>query len=863
MYSDEDPADLSAQDDDFEFAESTQGEARRAFRSDRWKAAKGLPSAGGPYGKAGRGLQGITLKVRHAETREPLPGCEVFVADNNKERQLQRIELLIKNPRLLGDPAALALRVGRRWTSNSKGEAFGFVSTGFLTLAVKSPNFVGVRTVHLGVPLNPEDSRDEVITLLAFPLLNVRARLLNDEGEVAKGLNVRIFRGGVPARQIWQVPRGQDLGAIKASVSLGHDASSGASLPPSSEPTSAWVVDGVFRKPQVFEIVNRLSSEDPQILRLPPYAYLDLELVTPKGVRLEDPVSLKVAMAVRPGESSPGPQSHGPGSFLQVTAQKGRARIGPVGLGIQLKIQAEPSAQSEFEAKSFYLETPTQSESPLGRVLQWDKGRRTMVGRILDDTGVPKPHRTVELVLSLMSPGGSVRWRKAISSDALGNFRFPFPKGAVLAESVEASLQLIDGDPYLAQSSYREVSKVFSFDADQELIDAADLVLSAPAVLAEGKVVDDLGAPLSGVRVTATMLLGRRSGKRSYLPSRLGNKSAAVNVSDRNGHFRLLSLVGDRHDEVLSLQFRKSGYVRNKRHSIRRGETNIVLSLTRTGMIKGKILLSKEMKRTQFMVALSTDGKVHPRARRRRLSRTGDFSALNVPPGNYSLFLLVDGQQVVTEVCDVDLAPGETLVFEDVDLRSRLHAFKLTFVDARQKPLRGVVLNRVGAAVTPKTLSPLKSSKTKLYFDSGTVDLRFSHGNYLSMTQRVSAGGTTIAFQNRPKVRLRLDLNALGLSSKESLRVSFVKVDRLGLGEDSASFSANGEAVLSCGELGRRALRFMLIDDSRGFRPAGNLMLSGSPFEVVVSMDAQQSFDLGASEALREAIGAARRKMRR
>ncbi|MFT7679543.1 MAG: hypothetical protein ACI8QC_003546, partial [Planctomycetota bacterium] len=229
-------------------------------------------------------------------------------------------------------------------------------------------------------------------------------------------------------------------------------------------------------------------------LRMPPAAALNIVVHDGEG----QPRVQRMGIAM--GETSVQP-STGHELFKAITMQRtqnGRTRFAWVEVGLEVKVQL--SGLPDLSDKTFEVTGPPVAGEEHTQVLVWDSLRPTLTGRAVGPDGKPLSGRRGRLQLIV---DGSIRSGPSMACNEAGEFRISMGTPWVLGSERIGRMVMgpVDG------MNPAEAELDLSFDVPAGDTDLGDVFFSGVPLLASGRIIDTLGQPVGGARVTAQSAL--------------------------------------------------------------------------------------------------------------------------------------------------------------------------------------------------------------------------------------------------------------------------------------------------------------------------------------------------------------------
>ena len=344
------------------------------------------------------------------------------------------------------------------------------------------------------------------------------------------------------------------------------------------------------------------------------------------------------------------------GEGLRRPLEGGRALFACVALDRRLDVGCTPNAHVELWREVTGLSTPGQE---LRVLIPIGERRAIARGRVV---GAPAAG-----TLSARPPEPSMQFEARIEGE--GAFESALGSGDVSQVTGPWFLRLErPGEPALGANVVPRV------DAEQREVDFGDVVLEPLAALAHLWVVDEgSGAPIASAWID--------------VESRTGSE---WRWSDEDGR---CVLEGRAEALPWRVAATHDGWLASDWLEITAPETEATLTLRRGATLEGRVLLPRGANEEACLLALTVaraaDGReleygADPNA-------GGGFRFPSCEPGIASLSVVYHGQRVV-EQAGIELVAGATTELPEIDLRTLLHPFTLTFELASGAPWLGGTL---------------------------------------------------------------------------------------------------------------------------------------------------------------------------
>ena len=421
-------------------------------------------------------------------------------------------------------------------------------------------------------------------------------------------------------------------------------------------------IGGVFAVPVVLPIAARDSSAEPLELVLPRCSELEVQLVTAEGAPFLEPAVVRVAAADEPKNEL---------RQIASVAERGRAVLTQVGLGVEVVIDARTATGHRSESARFL--TPA-VEGERGVVeLALSTSAPVVLARLLGEDLVPLSDRMLRRNLS----------DPALKTDAEGRVRIVMKPGTRFAPmhvfGTGDRIQRLEWtgrlrfDPPLAAGE----------------TDLGDVVLRPSCLVAAGRVVDmESQRPLSNAFITASL----QSGPRQIFERDRASPWRCASGPD--GSFEIYGPCGFENVGLSAFLNRRAG---NRVFAV--GSTDCIVevgeeALDLLGGIRGRVRLppgAEWLRDEATAVAwrIDADGEVEVDDEwDADFEPTGAFS-FRLPPGAYLVEIGLAAEPRVHVVSDVVVEAGR------ITRDSRLFELDLT----RTRAVELEVVSGLGAAV--------------------------------------------------------------------------------------------------------------------------------------------------------------------
>lgn len=450
------------------------------------------------------------------------------------------------------------------------------------------------------------DRAPDELELLLERELDVRALVLDVDGRPVGGVPVAwMVWSGDSARMRIQARSGED------GIARVRHLQSRLPGDPGGRNVLLLALPGGVEGQVPFEPEN--PPTEPIELRLPPFGSVEVIVLDADGQSFPDGTKVILQAALDDREKAKywdySPNPHDEKGRSTAWTQGGSARFEHVGIGQRLEALAYHNEMREY----FAVEDDGLRASGKHRqiVLRLAEAPTVLTARLLRPDGSAIANASV--ASRLCFDGGSSG--RTLATDDKGRFRHFLNEEEYPADP-DRKWWLAHRDDGTADIIIARVPLPLPLDVgDQSL---GDIVLGTGGVLAEGRVVDEDGEPVAGVRLGLSPADGSGSDHLDLPRGKLGTKD----LSDENGGF---SFTGADAAAGWILSFEKQGWHR-QRLEVSSGAQGLVIALQREERrTLGKILLDESVPRdllllrwkpreastTNPVLTLAADGSIH------------------------------------------------------------------------------------------------------------------------------------------------------------------------------------------------------------------------------------------------------------
>ena len=430
---------------------------------------------------------------------------------------------------------------------------------------------------------------------------------------------------------------------------------------------------------------------------------------------------------------------------------------------------------------------------------------------------------------------------RSVTTDARGVMRVDLPDswegGTANYECDVRTVVRGDGDPASVDGTEPVRSATFAIPAP--LVggpnDIGQVILSPPPLLAAGRVIDNLGAPIEDARVSIYLETVDDQGR-----ARWNRVDDLDTRTDELGAFRIdaWAPVG-----ALGIRAVSGDHVRAEVVPLRAGASDVVLELLGAGDIAGSVdapdgvdlrratLLaipgSPRLDDLQQLVRSADD-------RTRAQRGSGDFRLDRLLPGVYTVCLTYEGLPGVLFVQDgIQVVAGETArptALDPIDLNGILRVFELRLRMPDGDPVPWARLRwRAAGSERWADADVGRSGSTTIVADAAIIDVHaITRGVAPTLFEGVSTS-RDLVFEPPLEVRVQVDADLLPDPERYTLTVQLVPLSWEGA-RTSARLGANGAGRFASAGPGPHRIVFSVsVADRRG----GSSTFTANPAEEV------------------------------
>jgi hypothetical protein len=720
-------------------------------------------------------------------------------------------------------------RFGRTFAADAAGLALVPRPRGWTLVSAALPGHGGG---HGRLQLQREDTGRQVLEIEPDRALLVRVH--DAQGAPLAGLPVvlRALRGTNWEDVVLAYSRPEDGIAFLPNVLAAVRESRGARL--------VVALPLLGRTPVQAELDLAALPDEPIGLEWPASGSLLLHVERPGGALVSEPVSFTVSRARSQQDGDVASSS------WTLAAPQGELAVAGIELGLELRIRAwGPTVGSATKSVSG---PRTPGEVVDVRVATTTRGT-TLAGRALAEDGTPLALADVRARIELERDGDPmVSSAQRLTTDREGRFRFPVQRTKPASATRTRLVLALD-----VNGAVREGSIPVDLAAVPDEADVGDVVLTADPLLAAGRVVDLLGQGIAGARVTLHMLSesdDEDEADRLRMHFRGGNEFVAL--TDHSGAFEAR---GRSNVALLALSAFHADYAGSDVVEVARGSPEVVLVLSASGTIAGRLLLDESIPFHAVQLR-PLDARGEGAESHLDLEPDGRFELEGLRPGSYSIVASVPGEPV--ELARVDgilaepLRTTEDPALDPLDLRGKVRAITLTVQDSDGKRIRWVQHERRVSGEEAFNRQDWWSGNEALtlYTASRAIDVRLSAEGYRTQEIDGLEADATVTLTPGIPVELVFGPELLAFDREHSTSVMLTSTP-----DDQTWMDVEGDRVSSrIGATGRHRISFFVEREGDWVEFGSEL---GLAIEVSDSQE-MQTFEITLSPA---AIEDARRKL--
>lgn len=371
-----------------------------------------------------------------------------------------------------------------------------------------------------------------------------------------------------------------------------------------------------------------------------------------KGARLR---VVRAGEESRPGDEQP----------LFAWLERGATTFERIGLGLELEVGVTAFGSGDSAVRAVRVSGPTRAGETVTVPISL-ADVPILRARLLGTKGEELEDQAVIARVRIEATEGVPERFQPQRTDATGRFLVvlpdPLPEGGRRWLDLEARL-----DEDTARTCI-DLGRSFP----PGVTDFGDVRLGSGSVIAEGRVVDEAGAPVARALVQVEYL----SRTWGTPPQEQWDREFGIEATtDANGVFRIPGLP---REEPRAVRASKSKFVTTPRKRVVPGARGIVLVLAGSGHLEGSVLRTEEQERFELQVdAWLVDGTDDRTSRTSTMIRFGStFQLHDRVPGRWRVSIEQPGG-FRTEALEAVVAAGGTTELEPIDLRSRCRVVTL------------------------------------------------------------------------------------------------------------------------------------------------------------------------------------------
>lgn len=392
------------------------------------------------------------------------------------------------------------------------------------------------------------------------------------------------------------------------------------------------------------------------------------------------------------------------------------------------------------------------------------------------------------------------------------------------------------------------------------ITDMGDLVLDRAPILVAGRVVDGGGAPVPGARLSVGYRQAREDA--STRPDFWNQTAVTAHVTDAEGRFEI-------RDRVPGSEFRLVAKAEGRTGSpvpFLPGEEGLVVRLLAAGTIQGRVLLDPAVPPDLVEILLAPMDApdleyLEHWERNDAPDDDGTFGFVRLLPGTYRATVRIENGVDDLEVREpVLVLGGEDTVLADVDLRGRLHVFRLELVtpDPKEDVQGEIRFTRAGADEEEEAAWRWFSTKdVVLASPHPSLDVRVEARGYRPADLVGVAGDTEVLLRRGIQVRVVLRGTAEIPPPPNHFKAALVPAegdDSTGIDWGAPCFDESRESVVAASEAGRMRVVWILEKRTTNSAIATTVKVEPDQFVEIEDIEGEQTVTVTLSQEQLTAI---------
>jgi len=394
----------------------------------------------------------------------------------------------------------------------------------------------------------------------------------------------------------------------------------------------------------------------------------------------------------------------------------------------------------------------------------------------------------------------------------------------------------------LPEDASAQAALVVPSEAERGWLDFGDVQLTAGAVIAAGRVVDEAGAPVAGARVAVRAIPTAMSAHSKTLRDERGRRPRYEHESlhatkwsieaDAQGAFELRSSESVEHVWVCAfvgdVPPQEGNFVEGAP-----GRSDYVLVAPAECAAHGRVLVPQSARPSSLTLELSFGRKGSDAP---RIEPNGTWRSRSLRPGTWTIDVRRGGDFASAPLLTTqfEAVAGQDVRVPDLDL-SALRVIDIELVDERGEPLDGTCTFMTPEGQQRGTFA-VKRGQASLKTMDARIDASFDSPGRRRVQVADLQGGARIELVRGWPVRVRLADARVLPDSPYELVASFA-----GAGDDRA-FDAAGEVLLHAPLVGEQAIRIYVRDPRRDDPQQYRVVVGdwNAPHPVIVADQAEE-----------------------